>query len=93
MIEEFHNLSSLVLTIAWITVYVLMIRRGFLDKSYGMPMIALCLNVSWEFYFTFLTRIEMTYRIANGLFLFFNLGMLYTCYRFGKECRRRGIPC
>jgi len=85
MIEEFHNLSSLVLTLCWIFAYVLMIRRGFLDKSYGMPVIALCLNVSWEFCFTFLTQIEMMYRVANGLFLAFDLGVLYTCYRFGRD--------
>jgi hypothetical protein len=85
VIEQLHNLSSLVLTLSWVLAYVLMIRRGFLDKSYGMPMIALCLNVSWEFCFTFLTDIETTYRIANGVFFVFDAGVLYTCYRFGRE--------
>jgi hypothetical protein len=85
MVEQFHNLSSLILTLFWIIAYLLMIRRGVLDKSYGIPMIALCLNVSWEFYFTFLTNIQMTYRMANGLFFIFDLGVLYTCYRYGRE--------
>ena len=30
-----------------------MIRRGFLDNTYAMPLVALC-NVSWEFIFSFL---------------------------------------
>lgn len=85
MIEQFHNQSSLVLTLGWVIAYILMIRRGMLDKSYGMPMIALCLNVSWEFYFTFITDIEMTYRMANGLFFIFDIGVLYTCFRFGRD--------
>jgi len=85
MVDQLHNLSSLILTLSWVVAYVLMIRRGFLDKSYGMPMVALCLNVSWEFCFTFLTDIEVTYRVANGLFLAFDLGVLYTCYRFGRD--------
>ncbi len=85
MVEQFHNQSSLILTLCWVIAYVLMIRRGFLDKSYGFPMIALCLNVSWEFIFTFLTEIEMTYRVANGFFLVFDIGVVYTLFRFGRD--------
>ncbi len=85
MVEQFHTLSSLILTLFWIVAYILMIRRGLKDRSYGIPMVALCLNVSWEFIFTFLTDIEMSYRVANGLFLAFDLGVLYTCFRFGRD--------
>ena len=85
MIEHYHNLSSLVLTVSWVLIYILMIRRGLLDRSYGMPMIALCLNICWEFNFTFLTSIEPVFRVFNGLFFFFDLGVLYTCFRFGKD--------
>ncbi len=84
MIAELHNLSSLVLAVSWVVIYILMIRRGFLDKSYGMPMIALCLNISWEFNFTFLTDIETVYRMTNGFFFLFDFGVLYTCFRFGR---------
>ena len=72
-------------TTAWIVVYVLMIRRGLIDKSYGMPVTALCVNLSWEFYFTFLAGGEASARLGNGLFLLFDLGVLYTCLRFGKD--------
>ena len=37
----------------WALAYVLIIRRGFLDATYGMPLVALCANVSWEFIFSF----------------------------------------
>jgi hypothetical protein len=37
----------------WALAYVLIIRRGFLDETYGMPFVALCANVSWEFIFSF----------------------------------------
>ena len=85
MVEHYHNLSSLVLTASWVLIYILMIRRGLLDRSYGMPVVALCLNISWEFIFTFLTSIAPAIRIFNGLFFIFDLGVLYTCYRFGRE--------
>jgi hypothetical protein len=85
MIEKTHNVLSLIMTVAWVMVYILMIRRGFKDKSYGMPIAALCLNISWEFHYTFLAQIEPAYRVANGFFFLFDAAVLYTCFRFGKE--------
>jgi hypothetical protein len=37
----------------WTVTYLLIIRQGFLDKRCGMPLIALCANLSWEFLFAF----------------------------------------
>lgn len=39
----------------WSATYVLIIRRGFKDKTFGMPMVALCANISWEAIFAFVT--------------------------------------
>jgi hypothetical protein len=39
--------------IFWTITYLLIIRRGFLDHTYGMPLIALCANLTWEFIFSF----------------------------------------
>ncbi len=38
----------------WLITYLLIIRRGYQDKACGMPMAALCLNISWEFIFSFI---------------------------------------
>lgn len=40
--------------IFWTVTYLLIIRRGWLDKTFGMPLVALCANLSWEFIFAFL---------------------------------------
>ena len=40
--------------IFWSLTYILIIRRGFIEKTYGMPLIALCANISWEAIFSFL---------------------------------------
>jgi len=34
--------------VSWLVAYVLLIRRNFQDKACGMPMVALCGNLSWE---------------------------------------------
>ena len=39
--------------VLWVIVYILLIKRGFQDRTYGMPMVALCANISWEFIFSF----------------------------------------
>jgi hypothetical protein len=38
----------------WLITYLLLIKRGYQDKSCGMPMAALALNISWEFIFSFI---------------------------------------
>jgi hypothetical protein len=37
----------------WILTYILTISKGFKDKSYGMPLLALCANISLEFVYSF----------------------------------------
>jgi hypothetical protein len=34
--------------ILWILTYILVLRRGFLDKTYGIPLLALIINVASE---------------------------------------------
>ena len=34
--------------IFWSLAYFLIIRQGFKDRTYGMPLAALCANISWE---------------------------------------------
>jgi hypothetical protein len=36
----------------WIISYVLIIRLCFRDRTFGLPMFAICLNITWEFVFT-----------------------------------------
>jgi hypothetical protein len=40
--------------LGWATAYILIIRRGFLEKTYGVPLAAFAVNLSWEFVFSFL---------------------------------------
>ena len=72
-----QNLWALSGLVFWILVYVLMIRRGLRDRSYGMPMVALCLNIVWETYFSLFSDAQLINRIANGIYLAFNVGVLW----------------
>ncbi|MBX6762877.1 MAG: hypothetical protein K6T51_07285 [Rubrobacteraceae bacterium] len=37
----------------WTLAYLLILRQGYLDRTYGMPLAALGANISWEFVFSF----------------------------------------
>jgi len=39
--------------IFWILTYIFIISKGYKDKTYGIPVFALCANISWEFIFSF----------------------------------------
>jgi len=39
--------------IFWIVTYACVIRQGLLDHTYAMPFLALAMNITWEFLFTF----------------------------------------
>jgi hypothetical protein len=40
--------------IFWTITYLLIIQRSIQDKSVGMPMAAICMNIAWEFIFSFI---------------------------------------
>lgn len=40
--------------IFWSLTYLLIIKRNYQDKACGMPLAALCANISWEFIFSFI---------------------------------------
>ena len=50
-----------------------------------MPMVALCLNVAWEAYFSLFSPAALTNRVAYGVYLLADLGVLWTCVRFGPD--------
>jgi hypothetical protein len=69
----------------WTLTYVLMIRRGFLDKTYGMPLVALCANVSWEFIFSFLYPHGPIQRPVNIVWFSLDLVILLQLLRYGPR--------
>ncbi len=67
----------------WTFTYALMIRRGFLDKTYGMPLVALCANISWEFIFSFLYPHGPVQRPVNIVWFSLDLVILFQLLRYG----------
>lgn len=69
----------------WTFTYILIIRRGFIDKCCGMPLIALCANISWEFIFSFVFPHKLPQLYINYVWLFFDVGIFIQYLYFGRK--------
>jgi len=68
----------------WTLAYILILRRGWKDKTYGMPIAALAANLGWEFLFSFVLPHKAPQLQVNYVWFLFDLGLLWQCARFGK---------
>ena len=71
--------------VLWTVTYLLIIRRGFLDHTYGMPLVALCANLSWEFIFSFVFPHGPVQRPVNVVWFSLDLIIFYQLLRFGPR--------
>lgn len=66
----------------WAAAYVLIIKRGFQEKTYGMPLAALCYNITWEFIFSFIVPSRGSYLAINVTWFLLDLVICYQVLRF-----------
>lgn len=78
--------------VLWTLVYILIVRVGFRDKTYGMPIAALGANISWEFIFSFIYHHEPPQNYVNVVWFAFDLAIVYQVVRFGKAVFGRDFP-
>ena len=67
----------------WTFAYVAIIRRGWADRTYGMPIPALCANVCWEFIFSFIDPGRPPQLYINYLWLALDLVIVAQTLRVG----------
>lgn len=69
----------------WTVTYLLIIRRGFRDQTCGMPLVALCANLAWEFIFSIVHPHGPIQRFVNIVWLLCDAVILYQALRFGPR--------
>lgn len=70
----------------WTIVYILIIRRDFADKTFGMPLAALAINIAWEMRFSMLfysPEIMLLPQIINTVWALFDVIIVVTVFKFG----------
>lgn len=74
--------------VCWSIVYIELIRKGFKDKTYGMPVFALGLNFAWESIYAvqgLSQQIADPQSWVNLIWACLDIGIIYTFFKFGKK--------
>ncbi len=71
--------------VLWTLAYLLIIRQGFLDRTYGMPLVALCANISWEFIFAFVYPHDLPQRAVNVVWFSLDVVILFQLLLYGPR--------
>lgn len=69
----------------WTITYILIINKSIKDKTYGMPFIAMCLNLSWEFVFTFVYKTTIFHQIVCLIWFILDLIIAFTFFKYGYK--------
>ncbi len=69
----------------WTLTYLLIIRQDMHDRTYGMPLVALCANLSWEFTFAFLYPHDPIQRTVNIVWFAFDVVIFVQVLRYGPR--------
>jgi hypothetical protein len=77
--------------LCWTIAYILIIRRGFIDRTYGMPVVALCANISWEFIFSYMYPHESPQLQVNMVWFLFDVFIFYQVLRNGDNLFYRRV--
>src|SRR5688572_9937409 len=87
-VDTIRLLLTIISGLCWTIVYIDGIRVGFRDKSYAIPFYALALNFAWELLYTYhgfrINGVDAQ-NIFNATWLAFDIGILYTYFRFGRK--------
>lgn len=71
--------------ICWTLAYLLIIRVGLRERTYGMPIAAFAANLSWEFIYAFVRPSHGVQHAINVVWFLFDCAIGYTIVRFGPN--------
>ncbi|KAM7210498.1 hypothetical protein V8F06_014124 [Rhypophila decipiens] len=80
-----HTVLLSIGVLFWDATYLLMTRRALSTKSYGMPLLALAINLSWELVTVLFVCETMLDTIGFFFWLFLDIGIVYTTVLFGPR--------
>ncbi|GAB1540593.1 hypothetical protein NUACC21_32620 [Scytonema sp. NUACC21] len=70
----------------WVLTYVAIIWRGFKDRSFGMPIVALSANISWEAIYSFIyIPPGQLLHFSSIAWFFFDLPIALQCFLYGAN--------
>ncbi len=89
---EMGNLFKITGGVFWSLAYLLIIRRGFKDRTFGMPLAALCANISWEFIFSFVHPHQAPQWYVDIAWFLLDTIILFQAFRYGPRAFDALLP-
>jgi hypothetical protein len=73
--------------VMWVALYILVIRRGNIDKTYGIPLVSLAANFVWDVYNTFWAeyRMPMPQPLIDGVYMVIDMVIIYQVLRYWRS--------
>jgi len=79
--------------LCWTIAYILIIYKGFRDKTAGMPLMVLGMNLAWEFLFAFVWHMQTKAQIiVNVIWFLFDCVIVYLKFKYGKDEFHAALP-
>ncbi|KAI1389673.1 uncharacterized protein F4822DRAFT_399218 [Hypoxylon trugodes] len=69
----------------WTITYILYVVQAYRDKSYGMPLVSLCANISWELLYGVVYPTSVGQFVAFTSWLITDIGIVYVTIKFGPS--------
>jgi len=80
------NLVGAAGCLLWVAAYVLIAIKSEKEKTYGVPLVAICLNVAWEMLACFVwPNPVLLWKIFDYSWLLFDLWIVSQLVRFGRK--------
>ncbi|KIJ32228.1 hypothetical protein M422DRAFT_141550, partial [Sphaerobolus stellatus SS14] len=76
----------------WTAAYILYVKQAREDRSYGMPLLALILNISWEFVYTFVYRRNGVGRFFHFPWVFIDGILVMETIKYGPDIWQKSSP-
>lgn len=81
-----YNLIGAVGYALWLVAYILVIRKGFKDKTYAIPLLPICLNFTWEFMDSWILPDPVYFwKWVDRAWFLLDVAILYQLFRYGRK--------
>jgi hypothetical protein len=78
--------------IFWTITYLLILQRSIQDRIIGMPMVALCMNIAWEFIFSFIYPSDKPQLYVNYVWFCFDIVIATQYLKLNKSAFAEHVP-
>jgi hypothetical protein len=80
-----EQLLAFGLAFFWTITYILIIYKGFRDRTCGMPLVPLCANITWEFLFAFIMPYQPFQQAVTLVWFLLDCIILFQWFHYSKK--------